>query len=159
MAKAKAAAKKYPIYVILENIRSLYNVGAIFRTSDGASVEKIFLCGITGEPDKKTALGAEESVEWEYEEEAVDVIKKLRKKGVQIVGVELCKGAKNYFEAEVSFPIALIFGHETEGVSQEVLNLCDKVVFVPMHGIKESLNVEAAFSTVVYEMVRKYEYS
>lgn len=155
--------KKFPIYVILENIRSLYNVGAIFRTSDGAGVEKIFLCGITGQPTDnpeiaKTALGAEESVDWEYEEEAVDVIKKLKKKGVQIIGVELCKGAKNYFETDVKFPIALVVGHETEGVSQEVLNLCDKVVFVPMHGIKESLNVEAAFSTVVYEMVRKFDY-
>ena len=169
--------KKFPIYVVLENIRSLYNVGAIFRTSDGAGVEKIFLCGITGCPDSegstsesvnestgsasgrkisKTALGAEKSVEWEYEEEAVDVIKKLKKKGVQIVGVEICKGAENYFDAKMKFPIALVFGHETEGVSQDVLNLCDKVVFVPMHGIKESLNVEAAFSTVVYEMVRRY---
>lgn len=155
--------KKFPIYIILENIRSLYNVGAIFRTSDGAGVEKIFLCGITGQPVggnlkeiSKTALGAEESVEWEYEEEAVDVIKSLRKSGVQIVGVEICKGAENYFDANIKFPIALVFGHETEGISQEVLNLCDKVVFVPMHGIKESLNVEAAFSTVVYEMVRKF---
>lgn len=156
--------KKFPIYVILENIRSLYNVGAIFRTSDGAGVEKIFLCGISGQPPDnpeiaKTALGAEESVEWEYEEEAIDVVKKLKKKGVQIVGVEICKGAENYFEADVNFPIALVVGHETEGVSQDVLNLCDKVVFVPMHGVKESLNVEAAFSTVVYEMVRKFKYS
>lgn len=163
-------AIKYPIYVILENIRSLYNVGAIFRTSDGAGVKKIFLCGITGRPPSKeiskTALGAEKMIDFEYEEEARDVIRKLRKvegvnkaskgKKVEIIGVELCKNARNYWETSFNFPVALVFGHETEGISDEVLRMCDKVIFVPMHGKKESLNVEAAFSTVVYETVRKY---
>lgn len=152
--------KKYPIYVILENIRSLYNVGAIFRTSDGAGVSKIFLCGITAVPPNKeiakTALGAEKFVKWEYQEEAVDVISRLRGDGVQIVGVEIAKGATGYWETSLNFPICLVFGHETDGVSKEVLDLCDKKVFVPMFGKKESLNVEAAFSTVVYETVRKY---
>ncbi len=151
--------KQHPIYVILENVRSLYNVGAIFRTSDGAGVKKIFLCGITGQPPKpeiaKTALGAEEMVEWEYEEEAADVIDRLRAEGVQIVGVELCDDAENYWEASVERPVCLVVGHEVEGVSEEVLNKCDKKIFVPMFGGKESLNVEAAFSTVVYEIVRK----
>lgn len=152
--------KKHPIYVILENIRSLYNVGAIFRTSDGAGVSKIFLCGITATPPNKeiakTALGAEKFVEWEYQEEAADVISSLKKKGVQIVGVEIAKGATGYFETALNFPVCLILGHETTGVSKEVLKLCDKKIFVPMFGKKESLNVEAAFSTVVYETVRKY---
>jgi len=153
-------AHKYPIYVILENVRSLYNVGAMFRTSDGVGVEKIFLCGITGQPPNneisKTALGAEESVEWEYEEEAVDVIDRLRGEGVQIIGVELADGAENYWEAVAEFPVCLVFGHEVEGVSEEVLAKCDKKVFVPMNGEKESLNVEAAFSTVTYEFLRKF---
>jgi len=150
----------HQIYVILENIRSLYNVGAIFRTSDGAGVKKIFLCGITGCPPKaeitKTALSAEENVDWEYTEEASDIIAELKKKGVQIVGVEITKDAENYWDAEIKFPVCLIFGHETEGISDETLALCDKKIFVPMYGKKESLNVEAAFSTVTYEICRKY---
>lgn len=153
-------AIKYPIYVILENIRSLYNIGAIFRTSDGAGVKKIFLCGITGCPPSKeiskTALGAEETVDFEYKEEALDVIRELKKKKVEIVGVELDAQAKNYWKTPLKFPVAMIFGHETEGISKEVLHMCNKVIFVPMYGKKESLNVEAAFSTVVYEIVRKY---
>lgn len=150
----------FPIYAILENIRSLYNVGAIFRTSDGASVKKLFLCGITPCPPRpeisKTALSAEESVKWEYEEEATSVISDLKKKGVSIIGVEITPDAENYFDADISFPACFVFGHETLGVSKEVLSLCDKKVFVPMYGKKESLNVEAAFSTVIYEMVRKH---
>lgn len=150
------------IYVILENVRSLYNVGAIFRTSDGAGVDKIFLCGITGQPPRpeinKTALGAEEMVDWEYDEEAVDVIERLRADGFQIVGVELAEGAENYWEASFEKKVCFVFGHEIEGVSDEVLEVCDKKIFIPMHGKKESLNVEAAFSTVVYEARRKEKY-
>jgi len=150
---------KFPIYAILENIRSLYNVGAIFRTSDAASVKKLFLCGITPCPPRpeisKTALGAEESVDWEYEEEASSVISSMKKKGICVVGVEITPDAENYFDADISFPACFVFGHETLGVSKEILDMCDKKVFVPMFGKKESLNVEAAFSTVIYEMVRK----
>ena len=178
------AAMKHPIYAILENVRSLYNVGAILRSSDGAGVKKIWLCGITPRPvvvagDKarelkarpansdrsgfavgagvigKTALGAEKFVEWEYEEEASDVIAALKKKGVQIVGVEIAKGAENFWDVEFKFPVCFVFGHEVEGVSSEVLGMCDKKIFIPMYGKKESLNVEAAYCTVVYEAVRK----
>lgn len=153
---------KHPIYTILENVRSLYNVGAILRSSDGAGVKKVWLCGITPAPGgagaeaiSKTALGAEKFVEWEYEEEAVDVIARLKKKGVQIVGVEIAKGARNFWEASFEFPVCFVFGHEVEGVSSEVLAMCDKKIFIPMFGKKESLNVEAAYCTVVYEAVRK----
>lgn len=150
---------KFPIYTILENVRSLYNVGAILRSSDGAGVKKVWLCGITPRPPateiSKTALGAEKFVEWEYEEEAVDVIARLKGEGVQIVGVEIAKGARNFWEAEFEFPVCFVFGHEVEGVSGEVLGMCDKKIFIPMYGKKESLNVEAAYCTVVYEAVRK----
>ncbi|MBT3704163.1 TrmH family RNA methyltransferase [Candidatus Peregrinibacteria bacterium] len=153
-------AHKYPIYVILENIRSLYNIGAMFRTSDGVGIEKVFLCGITGQPPKaeisKTALGAEESVDWEYEEEACDVIDRLKGEGISIIGVELADDAENFWDFEAKFPVCLVFGHEVEGVSAEVLAKCDKKVFVPMNGLKESLNVEACFSTVTYEFLRKF---
>lgn len=155
-------SKKHPIYVILENVRSLYNVGAMLRTADGVGVERVFLCGITGRPPRpeisKTALGAEENVDWEYEEEACDVIDRLRGDGVCVVGVELADDAENYWDVSVGFPVCLVFGHEVEGVSPEVLAKCDKKVFVPMNGKKESLNVEAAFSTVAYEFLRKYLY-
>lgn len=150
---------KFPIYTILENVRSLYNVGAILRSSDGAGVKKVWLCGITPRPPateiSKTALGAEKFVEWEYEEEAADVIARLKKKGVQIVGVEIAKGARNFWETSFDFPVCFVFGHEVEGVSSEVLGMCDKKIFIPMYGKKESLNVEAAYCTVVYEAVRK----
>jgi len=156
-------ADKHPVYVILENVRSLYNVGAILRTCDGAGVTKIFLCGITPTPPRaeiaKTALGAEDMVDWEYEEEASEVIDRLKGEGVSIVGVELCDDAENYWETTIEFPVCLVFGHEVEGVSEEVLDKCEKKIFVPMHGEKESLNVEAAFSTVVYEIVRKFKHS
>lgn len=157
---------KFPIYAILENVRSLYNVGAILRSSDGAGVKKVWLCGITPVPVSngksvteisKTALGAEKFVEWEYEEEASDVIAGLKAKGVQVVGVEITKGAENFWEASFDFPVCFVFGHEVEGVSSEVLEMCDKKIFIPMHGKKESLNVEAAYCTVVYEAVRKLE--
>jgi tRNA G18 (ribose-2'-O)-methylase SpoU len=155
--------KKHSIYIILENVRSLYNVGAIFRTSDGAGVEKIFLCGITGFPPRpeiaKTALGAEDMVSWEHREEASDVIEELRSEGVEIVGVELAPDAENYWDVSYDGPVCFVFGHEVEGVSEEILGLCDRKVFVPMYGKKESLNVEAAFSTVVYEAVRKFNNS
>lgn len=152
------------IYVLLENIRSAYNVGAMFRTSDGAEVKKIFLCGITATPPNseisKTALGAEDFVKWEYEEEALECIAKLKKKGVLIVAVEIAKGAKNYWEWKVpkKKDVCFIMGHEVSGVSKEVLDAADEKIFIPMFGKKESLNVEAAFSTVVYEIKRKLKY-
>lgn len=162
------------IYVLLENIRSAYNVGAMFRTADGAGVKKVFVCGITAKPPNteisKTALGAEGFVDWEYEEESMDVIEKLRKnkgkngKGeIEIVAVEIAKGAANYWDWKPKIKngcraVCLIFGHETEGVSREVLKAADTKIFIPMFGKKESLNVEAAFSTVVYETQRKFKH-
>jgi len=152
--------KSHPISVLLENVRSLYNVGAMMRTSDCCGIDKMYLCGITGTPPSaeiaKTALGAEESVDWEYEEEAVDVIDRLKGEGVQVIGVEITDDAESYWDASVDFPVCLVFGHETEGVSDEVLAKCDKKIFIPMFGKKESLNVEAAFSTVTYEILRKH---
>lgn len=153
--------KRTPIYVILDNIRSLYNVGAIFRTSDGVMAEKIYLCGMTGMPPRKeidkTSLGACEIVPWEYRKNAVDVIKELKEKGVQIVTLELTDPPNNYTDAEFNFPVALVIGHEIEGVKDEVMKLADISISIPMLGRANSLNVATAYGIAVYQILHKYQ--
>ena len=151
--------KRNPIYVILDNIRSLHNVGAIFRTSDAVLVEKIYLCGITGCPPRneiaKTALGAEEVVPWEYREEALEAIKELRERGVKIVAVELAEGSVLYDSAEYDFPVCFIFGHEVHGIADEVMEYVDMSVYLPMLGRANSLNVATCYGIIVYDALRK----
>ncbi len=152
--------KKIPVCVVIDNVRSLFNVGAFFRTSDAVLLEKIFLCGITGHPPRKeiskTALGAEEIVEWEHRDEAVEVISELKDKGYQIVAVELAENSKNYFEMEYDFPVCLVFGHEVYGVSDEVMEMVDAAVEVPMLGRANSLNVATCYGIIVYDVLRKF---
>lgn len=151
--------KRNPIYVVLNNVRSLYNVGSFFRTSDGALVEKIFLCGITGVPPRneisKTALGAEEVVPFEYAESAKEVILSLKKEGVEIVAVELIHGAERYDQAQYNYPICFIFGHEVNGMDSDLVELCDRAVYVPMLGRANSLNVASCYAIIVYDALRK----
>src|SRR3989338_2360714 len=113
--------RRMPIYALLDNVRSMYNVGAIFRSSDAVLLKKLYLCGITAYPPRKeiskTALGAEELVPFEYHEDAVEISRKLKKDGVQIIAVELAKKAVDYTEAEYDFPVCFVFGHEVEGMS------------------------------------------
>ena len=146
-------------YLLLDNIRSLYNVGAIFRTSDAVLVKKVFLTGITGSPPRKeitkTALGAEELVPWEYHEEAVEVIKKLKADGVKIVAVELAHEAKHYLEADYDFPVCFVLGHEVEGISDEVMELVDLSIYLPMLGRANSLNVATCYGIIVYDALNK----
>jgi tRNA G18 (ribose-2'-O)-methylase SpoU len=153
--------KRTPIYALLDNIRSLYNVGAIFRTSDAVLLEKLYLCGITGcHPKKevsKTALGAEEVVPFEYRESAVDAVKELKKKGVKIVSVELAHDSKPYNEIKYKFPVCFVFGHEVEGVSDEVMALVDASIEIPMLGRANSLNVATCYGIVVYEALRQFK--
>lgn len=150
--------KRNPVFAVLDNVRSLYNVGAIFRTSDAVLLDKLYLCGITGAPPRKeiskTALSADETVPWEYREDAVDVIKELKEKGVQIVAVELAHGAKKYCEAKYKFPVCLIFGHEVEGISDEVMELVDMSVTIPMLGRANSLNVATCYGIIMYEVLK-----
>jgi len=152
-----------PIYVVLDNIRSLYNVGAIFRTSDGAMVEKIFLCGMTGMPPRreitKTSLGACETVPWEYRKEAKDVVRELKDKGVQIVTLELTDPPNHYAQAEFDFPVALVIGHEIDGIKDEVMELSDVSISIPMLGHANSLNVATAYGIAVYQILNKYQYT
>ena len=152
-------ARRTEIYALLDNVRSLHNVGAIFRTSDGVLLKKLYLCGITGCPPRKeiakTALGAEEIVPWEYSDDAVTVIKKLKKKGVSIIAVELAHDAISYEKAEYKFPVCFILGHEVEGISDEVMDLVDTSIIVPMLGRANSLNVATCYGIIVYDALRK----
>ncbi|MBI3316564.1 MAG: RNA methyltransferase [Candidatus Omnitrophica bacterium] len=147
---------KYPFCALLNNIRSLYNVGAIFRSADGVGVEKLWLCGITGIPPSskisKTALGAEKTVPWEYRENAVSLSRELKEMGYQIVLLEQAQGSVSYEEAEIKPPLCLIVGSEISGVNEELLALADQILEIPMVGLKISLNVAVAFGIAAYQI-------
>jgi len=154
---------KLPVYVILNSIRSSYNVGSIFRTSDGAMIKKLFLCGYTPHPPKKeilkTALGATESVDWEYVEDAKVVIERLKSEGIKIGALEQTHNSRAHYSVDSSeFPIALIVGNEITGVSQELIDLCDFTIEIPQHGIKQSLNVAVAYGISIFELRKIYDF-
>ena len=159
LGAAYESIQTIPVSILLENVRSLYNVGAFFRTADAAGCEKLYLCGITGRPPKraitKTALGAEETVAWEHAH-AAEVIGGLRKKGYEIAAIETRPRAVDLFDWRPSFPVCLMFGHETDGLAPELLAMCDSHVRIPMLGRKHSLNVATAGGIVIYELLRKY---
>ncbi len=156
---------KRPLYLILHNIRSHYNVGAIFRTAEAVGVEKIFLTGYTPAPVNrfkipvkeihKTALGAEKFVLWEKRKNLIALIKKLKKEKNYIVAVEQSKDSIEYTKLKPKFSLALIFGNEVKGLDKKILNHCDKIIEIPMHGKKESLNVSVAAGVVLYEILKK----
>ena len=152
------AAKKENIVFVLDNLRSLYNVGSLFRTLDGVGGKKMYLCGITGFPPnreiEKTALGAVEVVEWEYFENAFDCIKKLKNEGYKIYCVEIGEGSKNYSDVKYEVPCAIVLGNEVEGVSDSVIEECDLMISIPMKGRANSLNVATAGAIVGYEAAR-----
>jgi len=149
-------------YVIAHNIRSLLNVGSIFRTADAFGVTKIYLTGYTGTPANifhrqrmaKASLGAESWVAWEYKPSAVKLIKDLRLKKINIVALENIKGATNITKFKPKFPLALVLGEEVRGVSKPILKLCDQVVEIPMLGKKESLNVSVAFGVAAFAITK-----
>lgn len=148
-------------YVILDNIRSAYNVGAIFRTAEGAGVNKIYLCGYTPKPIdrfgrvvakiQKTSLSASDIVSWEGIEEVGGLIKDLKSHGVQVVAVELAAGAVSIYDFSPSDNVAYVFGNEVTGISPEILSLCDVTLQIPMHGQKESLNVATTVGIVLFQ--------
>lgn len=149
-----------PLSALLENIRSLHNVGSIFRSSDGAGVGRIYLTGYTGIPPRneisKTALGAELEVPWEQVVNPLDALKILKEQGVQIVALETGKDSQDIYEFQPQWPMCLLVGNEVEGISQELLSEADQIIHIPMRGVKESLNVSCAYSVAVYELARKY---
>lgn len=152
---------KFPVVCVLDDIRSALNVGAIFRTSDGAGVTKLFLTGITPYPPHnripKTALGAIDMVEWEYNKDTLEVVNKLIKDGYTIFSVELTDTAKNYTSVEYPEKSAFIFGNEIAGVKEELVKLSKETVYIPMYGDKESLNVATTYGIMVYEYARQHE--
>jgi tRNA G18 (ribose-2'-O)-methylase SpoU len=156
------------IVVLLDNIRSLYNTGSILRTADASGVERVVLCGITPRPDQggrqrraiaKTALGAENSVQWEYKPDAHAALRSLAAEGYQTVAVEISPDAVNLFEWTPRWPVCLVFGHEVDGVSSDLAAHVETVIRIPMLGQKRSLNVATAAGVVLYELLRRRLYN
>jgi tRNA G18 (ribose-2'-O)-methylase SpoU len=156
---------RLPVIVVLDNIRSLYNTGAFFRTADGCAVEKLVLCGITPRHDQgsrqrrgiaKTALGAETSVPWEYVPDTAAAVAAAVAAGYRVAAVENWPQAIDLYEWTPSWPVCLVFGHETDGVAPEVVRRIETHVRIPMLGEKRSLNVATAAGVVLYELLRRY---
>lgn len=155
------ATEKSPIIIVLDNIRSLNNIGTVFRTSDAFLVEKIYLCGITAQPPhneiRKTALGSTQSVAWEYAENTISVIKKLKALKVKVISIEQAEKATmlNDFKPQPNTKYAFVFGNEVKGVSQEVVNLSDAVIEIPQFGTKHSLNIAVSAGVVIWDVFCK----
>lgn len=154
---------KIPVVVILDNIRSMHNIGSVFRTSDAFLIEKVYLCGITATPPnkeiRKTALGATESVDWEYVEEIKELIPQLKSDGFKILSIEQTESSINLsdFELIENEKYAVVFGNEVEGVQQSVINLSDSCIEIPQGGTKHSLNVSVCAGIVLWEFFKKLE--
>lgn len=152
------SSEKSPLIIIADNVRSMHNVGSIFRTSDAFLVEKIYLCGITPTPPhreiQKTALGATESVDWQYAENTLDVINQLKKEGWTILALEQTTNSVMLDELKVEKgeKIAIVLGNEVDGVNQEVINLCHKAVEIPQFGTKHSFNVSVSCGIMLWQV-------
>ena len=151
---------RLPISILVENIRSVHNVGSIFRSADGFGAEKIYLSGYTAHPPRedlhKTALGSEDAVPWEYFENPLDVAKVIKKQGMPLILIEQTKQSKSMYEIDWEFPLCFIVGNEVSGVSEELSNMANIHVELPMRGVKQSLNVSVAAGVVGYEFARYY---
>ncbi len=148
------------IHIVLDNIRSAFNVGSIFRSADGAgSVKKIYLCGMTTDIDNpkldKTALGATEMIPSEHYDTTMEAVDELKERGIPIYSVELTQDAQDFQKIEYPPKIALVFGHEKRGVTQDILDKVEKKIYIPMRGKKESLNVANCASIILYEITRE----
>ena len=154
-------SKKTPIIIILDNIRSLNNIGSVFRTSDAFLVEKIYLCGITATPPHKdihkTALGSTETVDWEYVENTVELVEKLKAENCKVLSIEQAENAVmlDQFTPKANTKYALVFGNEVKGVSQKVVNVSDNVIEIPQYGTKHSLNISVSCGVVVWDVFSK----
>ena len=154
-------SEKTPIIIVMDDIRSLHNIGSVFRTSDAFLIEKIYLCGITATPPNKeihkTALGATDTVTWEYVQSISEVIEKLKQNDVVVYAVEQVEHSimLNDFQIEKNKKYALIFGNEVKGVSQEAIEKCDGVIEIPQLGTKHSLNISVSAGIVVWDLFRK----
>ena len=166
--KEKKQIKKNPIYIVLDNVMDTYNIGSIFRLADAVAAEKVILCGATETPPssriKKASINTTEWVNWEYCESATEAIKKLKissfakasegQEKLKIIAIEQSEKSVSYDRVDYSFPLALVVGHETNGVSKEVLEMSDQIVEIPMWGINKSLNVMVSLGIVLYEVMK-----
>jgi len=149
--------QKTPLVVVLDHVRSLHNVGSVFRTADAFRIEAVYLCGITATPPDaeihKTALGAEETVAWFYYPDALEVIRELKRQGYVICAVEQAEGSQSLenLSLDINKKYAVVFGHEVKGIQQEVMDVCDFCVEIPQFGTKHSLNVSVAAGIVLWE--------
>ena len=153
---------RHPVSLILENVRSLYNVGSIFRTADSALAAELILCGFTPHPPRKeiekTALGAVDSVPWRYEENIEDAIRAEQAKGIKVIAVELTDEHRSYDSLRFEeYPICLVVGNELTGLDDKTIALCDDAVEIPMYGVKHSLNVSIATGIALFEAVRLWK--
>jgi tRNA G18 (ribose-2'-O)-methylase SpoU len=157
-------ANKKPIVVVMDNIRSMHNVGSVFRTSDGFLIDGICLCGFTPQPPHrdihKTALGSTETVDWVYYENTLDAVNALKDKGFKVYAIEQTEGSislekfKLVNPTAVAQPMAFVFGNEVDGVHEQVIAICDGVIEIPQWGMKHSLNISVAAAIVLWEFVR-----
>lgn len=157
-----AAAKKTPLVVVLDNIRSANNVGSVFRTSDAFLIERIVLCGISSTPPNneihKTALGSEESVPWEYVKDTVEAVEKLKANGYKVFAIEQVEDSTKLqnFDYDYTQPLAVVFGNEVNGVLQSVVDICDGSIEIPQFGTKHSLNISVTCGIVLWDLSKKY---
>lgn len=153
-------ASKIPVTIILDNIRSQNNVGSVFRTSDAFRIDKIYLCGITSTPENrevhKTALGAEDAVDWEYEKDTLSVINRLKNEGFQIFSIEQAENTTSLenFNINLNGKYALVFGNEVKGVQQEVIDASDGCIEIPQFGTKHSFNISVTVGIVLWQIIR-----
>lgn len=158
-------AEKTPLILILDDIRSLHNIGSVFRTADAFLIEKIYLCGITATPPNKeihkTALGATDTVAWEYKKDVLEAIASLKEEGTAVWAIEQVENAifLQDFAPEENQKYALVFGNEVKGVSQEAIKLCDGTIEIPQLGTKHSLNISVSAGIVVWDIFKKLQYS
>lgn len=157
-------AEKTPIIIILDDIRSLHNIGSVFRTSDAFLIEKIYLCGITATPPNKeihkTALGATETVAWEYQKDVLSVIEKLKNENVEVFAIEQVENAVflQNFEIDKTKKYALVFGNEVYGVNQKAIEICNGTIEIPQLGTKHSLNISVSAGIVVWDLFQKIKF-
>lgn len=160
LASPYEALPPLPVSVLLDNVRSMYNVGSFFRTMDAASADRLLLTGITACPPhsgiRKTALGAEETVRWEHAADPLPLLDRLRHGGTQIAAIETTPHSVDLFDWEAVFPVCVIFGHEVDGIRPEVAAHADVHIRIPMLGRKHSLNVATAGGVVLFELLRKF---
>ena len=154
-------SEKLPLIIILDNVRSLHNVGSVFRSSDAFRVESIYLCGITATPPQaeihKTALGAEDTVDWKYNKKTQDAVIELKKEGVEVLAIEQVEGSimLQNFVPQTNKKYAIVFGNEVKGVQQEVVDMCDNCIEIPQFGTKHSLNVSVTAGILIWDFAYK----